>query len=106
VKNPYDVGMTGLIGFSSSGYYAMCDCDVLLMLGTDFPYRQFYPEGNGVRIAQIDIRPENLCGGSASLNRNSASISGTPTGVRRSAGQLKLTRAARVMLPRSGGSEA
>ncbi len=40
--NPYDVGMTGLIGFSS-GYYAMLDCDVLLMLGTDFPYRQFYP---------------------------------------------------------------
>src|SRR5215831_1305483 len=35
--NPYDVGMTGLIGFSS-GYYAMLDCDVLLMLGTDFPY--------------------------------------------------------------------
>ena len=41
-ENPYDVGMTGLIGFSS-GYYAMLDCDVLLMLGTDFPYRQFYP---------------------------------------------------------------
>src|SRR5206468_7345724 len=51
--NPYDVGMTGLIGFSS-GYYAMQDCDVLLMLGTDFPYRQFYPEGDGVRIAQVD----------------------------------------------------
>jgi len=58
-ENPYDVGMTGLIGFSS-GYYAMLDCDVLLMLGTDFPYRQFYPQGGGVRIAQIDIRPENL----------------------------------------------
>ncbi|MBV8398168.1 MAG: ubiquinone-dependent pyruvate dehydrogenase [Acetobacteraceae bacterium] len=57
--NPYDVGMTGLIGFSS-GYYAMLDCDVLLMLGTDFPYRQFYPQGSGVRIAQVDIRPENL----------------------------------------------
>ncbi len=57
--NPYDVGMTGLIGFSS-GYYAMHDCDVLLMLGTDFPYRQFYPEGHGVRIAQVDIRPENI----------------------------------------------
>ncbi len=40
--NPFDVGMTGLIGFSS-GYYAMKDCDTLLMLGTDFPYRQFYP---------------------------------------------------------------
>lgn len=55
--NPYDVGMTGLIGFSS-GYYAMMACDTLLMLGTDFPYRQFYPEK--ARIAQIDIRGENL----------------------------------------------
>jgi pyruvate dehydrogenase (quinone) len=57
--NPFDVGMTGLIGFSS-GYYAMLDCDVLLMLGTDFPYRQFYPRGAGVRIAQVDVRPENI----------------------------------------------
>jgi pyruvate dehydrogenase (quinone) len=56
--NPYDVGMTGLIGFSS-GYYAMNDCDALLLLGTDFPYRQFYPQ-HGARIAQIDIRPANL----------------------------------------------
>src|SRR5262249_13031393 len=58
-ENPYDVGMTGLIGFSS-GYYAMLDCDVLLMLGTDFPYRQFYPRGAGVRIAQFDVRGENI----------------------------------------------
>lgn len=58
-ENPYDVGMTGLIGFSS-GYYAMLDCDVLLMLGTDFPYRQFYPQGAGVQIAQVDIRPEQI----------------------------------------------
>jgi pyruvate dehydrogenase (quinone) len=57
--NPFDVGMTGLIGFSS-GYYAMLDCDVLLMLGTDFPYRQFYPGGAGVRIAQVDVRPEQI----------------------------------------------
>jgi len=57
--NPFDVGMTGLIGFSS-GYYAMLDCDVLLMLGTDFPYRQFYPRGGGVRIAQVDLRPEQI----------------------------------------------
>jgi pyruvate dehydrogenase (quinone) len=55
--NPYDVGMTGLIGFSS-GYHAMEDCDTLLMLGTDFPYRQFYP--TKAKIAQIDIRGENL----------------------------------------------
>ena len=57
--NPYDVGMTGLIGFAS-GYYAMLDCDVLLMLGTDFPYRQFYPQGGGVQIAQVDIRGEHI----------------------------------------------
>ena len=55
--NPYDVGMTGLIGFSS-GYAAMLACDTLLMLGTDFPYRQFFPEK--AKIAQIDLRPENL----------------------------------------------
>ena len=55
--NPYDVGMTGLIGFSS-GYAAMLACDTLLMLGTDFPYRQFFPEK--ATIAQVDIRPENL----------------------------------------------
>jgi pyruvate dehydrogenase (quinone) len=57
--NPYDVGMTGLIGFSS-GYYAMIDCGTLLMLGTDFPYRQFYPKGAGVRIAQVDLRAEQI----------------------------------------------
>ena len=55
--NPYDVGMTGLVGFTS-GYAAMKNCDALLLLGTDFPYRQFYPEH--ARIAQIDIRPEAL----------------------------------------------
>jgi pyruvate dehydrogenase (quinone) len=56
-ENPYDVGMTGLIGFSS-GYEAMLACDTLLMLGTDFPYRRFYP--TNAKIAQIDLRPENL----------------------------------------------
>lgn len=50
--NPYDVGMTGFIGFSS-GYYAMEACDTLLLLGTSFPYRQFYPEK--AQIIQIDI---------------------------------------------------
>ena len=55
--NPYDVGMTGFIGFSS-GYAAMHACDVLLMLGTDFPYKQFLPAH--AKIAQVDIRPENL----------------------------------------------
>lgn len=55
--NPYDVGMTGFIGFAS-GYEAMHACDVLLMLGTDFPYKQFLP--TAARIAQVDIRPANL----------------------------------------------
>jgi pyruvate dehydrogenase (quinone) len=55
--NPFDVGMTGLIGFSS-GYFAMNDCDALLVLGSNFPYRQFYPQD--ARIAQVDCRPENL----------------------------------------------
>jgi pyruvate dehydrogenase (quinone) len=55
--NPYDVGMTGLLGFSS-GYHAMCNCDALLMLGTDFPYQQFYPKQ--ATIAQVDIRGEQI----------------------------------------------
>jgi pyruvate dehydrogenase (quinone) len=55
--NPYDVGMTGLLGFSS-GYRAMEDCDTLLMLGTDFPYRQFYP--SKATVIQVDIRGEQL----------------------------------------------
>jgi len=56
-ENPFDVGMTGLLGFAS-GYAAMKDCDTLLMLGTDFPYRQFFPEN--ARIAQVDIRAAAL----------------------------------------------
>ena len=55
--NPYDVGMTGLLGFSS-GYRAMESCDALLMLGTDFPYQQFYP--SKAKIVQVDIRGEQL----------------------------------------------
>ncbi|HTF65854.1 MAG TPA: ubiquinone-dependent pyruvate dehydrogenase, partial [Edaphobacter sp.] len=55
--NPFDVGMTGLLGFSS-GYHAMMDCEVLLMLGTDFPYQQFFPKD--ATIVQIDLRGEQL----------------------------------------------
>jgi pyruvate dehydrogenase (quinone) len=55
--NPYDVGLTGLIGYSS-GYRAMEHCDALLMLGTDFPYRQFYPQG--VPVVQVDVRGEQI----------------------------------------------
>jgi len=55
--NPYDVGMTGLLGFSS-GYHAMMNCDTLLMLGTDFPYQQFYPKD--AKIIQVDLRGEQI----------------------------------------------
>ena len=55
--NPFDVGMTGLLGFSS-GYHAMMNCDTLLMLGTDFPYRQFLPKD--ATVVQIDVRGEQL----------------------------------------------
>ena len=56
-ENPYDVGMTGLLGFAS-GYRAMEHCDALLMLGTDFPYRQFYPER--AKVVQVDVRGERI----------------------------------------------
>jgi pyruvate dehydrogenase (quinone) len=55
--NPFDVGMTGLLGFSS-GYHAMMDCDLLLMIGTDFPYQQFFPKD--ATIVQLDLRGEQL----------------------------------------------
>ncbi|MCU5774996.1 ubiquinone-dependent pyruvate dehydrogenase [Erwiniaceae bacterium BAC15a-03b] len=55
--NPYSVGMTGLIGFSS-GFHAMMNADTLLLLGTRFPYRAFYPEN--AKIIQIDIDPGSL----------------------------------------------
>ncbi len=55
--NPYDVGMTGLIGFAS-GHRALQACDALLMLGTDFPYTDWYPRGK--TIIQVDIRAHHL----------------------------------------------
>ncbi|ORV26478.1 pyruvate dehydrogenase [Mycolicibacterium conceptionense] len=55
--NPFDVGMTGLLGFAS-GYKAIKEADTLLMLGTDFPYQQFYPEG--ATVIQVEIRGRNL----------------------------------------------
>jgi pyruvate dehydrogenase (quinone) len=55
--NPYDVGMTGLLGFAS-GYRALEACDTLLMLGTDFPYRPFLPDR--ATVIQVDLRGENL----------------------------------------------
>ena len=55
--NPYDVGMTGLIGFSS-GFHTMMNADTLVLLGTQFPYRAFYP--TDAKIIQIDINPGSI----------------------------------------------
>jgi pyruvate dehydrogenase (quinone) len=55
--NPYQVGMSGLLGWGAA-YKAMHDCDALLLLGTDFPYDSFMP--TGPKIAQVDIRGERL----------------------------------------------
>jgi pyruvate dehydrogenase (quinone) len=55
--NPYEVGLTGLLGIPSA-YHSMQECELLILLGTDFPYTSFMPVHN--KIVQIDIKPENL----------------------------------------------
>ncbi len=55
--NPYDVGMSGLLGYGAA-YEATHECDLLILIGTDFPYNAFLPDD--VKIAQIDVRPEHL----------------------------------------------
>jgi pyruvate dehydrogenase (quinone) len=55
--NPYEVGLTGLLGVPSA-YQSMHECELLILLGTDFPYTPFMPVHN--KIVQIDIKPENL----------------------------------------------
>jgi len=55
--NPYEVGLTGLLGIPSA-YHSMHECELLILLGTDFPYTTFMPVHN--KIVQIDIKPENL----------------------------------------------
>jgi pyruvate dehydrogenase (quinone) len=55
--NPYDVGMSGLLGYGAA-YEAMHECDLLILLGTDFPYNAFLPDD--VTIVQVDVRPEHL----------------------------------------------
>ncbi|MER7495500.1 pyruvate dehydrogenase [Streptomyces pharetrae] len=55
--NPYDVGMSGLLGYGAA-YEATHECDLLILLGTDFPYNAFLPDD--VTIAQVDVRPEHL----------------------------------------------
>ena len=56
-NNPYEVGLTGLLGIPSA-YQSMHECELLILLGTDFPYTPFMPIDN--KIVQIDIKPENL----------------------------------------------
>jgi len=55
--NPYDVGMSGLLGYGAC-YDAMHGCDLLILLGTDFPYDAFMP--SGTRIVQVDVAAEHL----------------------------------------------
>jgi pyruvate dehydrogenase (quinone) len=55
--NPYEVGLTGLLGIPSA-YHSMHECELLVLLGTDFPYTAFMPVQN--KIVQIDIKPESL----------------------------------------------
>jgi pyruvate dehydrogenase (quinone) len=55
--NPYEVGMTGLLGLPAA-YHSMHESDLVILLGTDFPYTPFYPQGKN--IVQIDIKSENL----------------------------------------------
>ncbi|KUO12693.1 pyruvate dehydrogenase [Streptomyces sp. DSM 15324] len=55
--NEFDVGMSGLLGYGAA-YEATHECDLLILLGTDFPYNAFLPDD--VRIAQVDVRPEHL----------------------------------------------
>ncbi|ROR24902.1 pyruvate dehydrogenase (quinone) [Comamonas sp. BIGb0124] len=76
--NPFDVGMTGLIGFSS-GYHALMNADTVLMLGTDFPYREFYPQD--AAIIQVDRDP-------TALGRRAPLSLGVCGGVKETLGQL------------------
>ncbi|MEU3501184.1 pyruvate dehydrogenase [Streptomyces hundungensis] len=55
--NEYDVGMSGLLGYGAA-YEATHACDLLILLGTDFPYNAFLPDD--VKIVQVDVRPEHL----------------------------------------------
>ncbi|MDB4924741.1 thiamine pyrophosphate-dependent enzyme [Mucilaginibacter sp.] len=55
--NPNEVGMTGLLGLPSA-FHSMHECDLLILLGTDFPYAQFMPLK--CKIVQVDIKSERL----------------------------------------------
>jgi pyruvate dehydrogenase (quinone) len=56
--NPHAVGMTGLLGYGGA-YKAIHDADLLLLLGTDFPFPEFLP-GDGVRKVQIDRNAKHI----------------------------------------------
>ncbi|MFQ4148747.1 pyruvate dehydrogenase [Arthrobacter sp. LAPM80] len=55
-QNPFDIGMTGLLGYGAAAE-GIAGADLLILLGTDFPYDQFLP---GTRTAQVDRAPERL----------------------------------------------
>lgn len=57
--NPFDVGMTGLLGYGAA-HAGIHDAELVILLGTDFPYEQFLPDGDKVVIAQIDTDPSHL----------------------------------------------
>jgi len=57
--NPFDVGMTGLLGYGAA-HAGIHDAELLILLGTDFPYEQFLPDGRKVIIAQIDADASHL----------------------------------------------
>jgi len=75
--NPYNVGMTGLIG-QASGYHAILDCDVLFQLGADFAWPQFYPDR--AKIVQIDLDPTHIGHRSPRHVRRSRRYQGNPAG--------------------------
>lgn len=55
--NPWEIGMTGLLGLPAA-YHAMHHSEVIVLLGTDFPYKAFMP--TDAKIIQVDIRPERI----------------------------------------------
>lgn len=57
--NPFDVGMTGLLGYGAA-HDGIHDADLLILLGTDFPYEQFLPDPKKVAIAQVDVNAAHI----------------------------------------------
>lgn len=59
--NPFDVGMSGLLGYGAA-HDAMNEADLLILLGTDFPYADFLPQGGpgDTKVAQVDINGAHI----------------------------------------------